>query len=580
MDNLYTPESSPASASVAAEDEPTNAQTNEPSFGDILTQFEQEHKGDAPGVQAQTIDGVVVSVTDDGVFVDIGRKREGVLPPEQARNLKPGDHVRVTIAGRTDSGATRLSIYKVFVPTDFTSFEEAFANKAVVSGTVTEQVKGGFRVDIGIPAFMPASRSGAREQADMDKLVGQQIECRITKLEIDRDGDQADAVVDRRGVLEERAAAVREQAFGSLKEGAVVEGTVRSLTEFGAFVDLGGVDGLLHVAEMSYVRNAKPQDIVRPGDRIQVKILKINAQTRKISLGMKQLMPDPFAMAVESLAQGQRIKGKVSRTTDFGAFVEIQPGVEGLIHVSEMSWSKKQKRPADIVKPGELVDVIVLGINAAEKRISLGLKQALGDPWDDAKKKYPIGAIVEAPITSLANFGAFVDLGDGIEGMIHVGDLVAGKRLQHPKEAVAVGQTVKAQVLELDQERRRVRLGMKQLEPTSADSYIAEHNLGDVVTGRVVELREDRAKVELGEGVTGYCRVPKPAAAEKKGVAERPATVDLGSLSAMLAAKWKQGGATSAASAGPEGLGPGQVRTFKISALDAGAKRIDLELPE
>jgi small subunit ribosomal protein S1 len=376
-------------------------------------------------------------------------------------------------------------------------------------------------------------------------------------------------------VLEERAAAAREQAFASLKEGAVVQGTVRSLTEFGAFVDLGGVDGLLHVAEMSYVRNAKPQDIVRPGDQVQVKILKINPQTKKISLGMKQLMPDPFATAAETLAVGQRIKGKVVRTTDFGAFVELLPGVEGLIHVSEMSWSKKQKRPSEIVKPGEFVDVVVLGINAAEKRIALGLKQALGDPWEEAKAKFPVGTIVEAPVTSLANFGAFVELAEGVEGMIHIGDIVGNKRLEHPKEVLSVGQKIRAQVLELDHERRRVRLGMKQLEPTSADTYIAEHKVGDEVTGRVVELRQERAKVELGEGVNGYCKVPRPA---EESTGARPAAVDLNSLSAMLAAKWKQGGTAAATGTGAESLGPGQVRRFRIVAMDAGAKRIELEL--
>jgi len=577
MDNLHNPESSPVITSTPAEDTIPETELIDTSFGDILTQFEQEHKTEAAPDEPRTIDGVVVTVTPEGVFVDIGRKREGVLPPSQAGTLKPGDSVKVMVIGRDEAGNAKLSIHKVFVPTDFSSFEKALADKAVVSGTVTEQVKGGFRVDIGLPAFLPASRSGVRDQADMEKLVGEQIECRIAKLEIDRDGAGADVVVDRRGVLEERSAAAREQAFGTLKEGSVVQGTVRSLTEFGAFVDLGGVDGLLHVAEMSYVRNAKPQDIVRPGDQIQVKILKINAQTKKISLGMKQLMPDPFTLAAQSLAVGQRIKGKVARTTDFGAFVELQPGVEGLIHVSEMSWSKKQKRAADIVKAGEMVDVVVLGINTTDKRIALGLKQALGDPWEEAKTRFPVGTIVEAPVTSLANFGAFVDLTEGIEGMIHIGDIVSGKRLEHPKEVLSVGKVVRAQVLELDQDRRRVRLGMKQLEPTSADTYIAEHQVGEPVTGRVVELREDRAKVELGEGVNAFCKVPKPPRAEQ---AERPATVDLGSLSAMLAARWKQGGAAAAANSGPELMGPGQVRKFKILALDPSTKRIEVELAD
>src|SRR6185437_17014802 len=249
--------------------------------------------------------------------------------------------------------------------------------------------------------------------------------------------------------------------------GDVIRGTVRSLTDFGAFVDLGGVDGLLHVSDMSYQRGIKPGDVVAAGESVEVKILKINRDTRKIALGLKQLAPDPWSLVPEKYPQASRVKGNVVRVADFGAFVELEPGIEGLIHVSEMSWTRKNIRPENIVKPGDLVDVVVLGLNMADKRIALGLKQALGDPWEEALKKYPVGAVAEGAVTSLAKFGAFVDLGEGIEGMIHISDISREKRLNHPNEALKVGEKVKAQVLEADKERRRLRLGIKQLEPTS-----------------------------------------------------------------------------------------------------------------
>ncbi|MBM3810704.1 MAG: S1 RNA-binding domain-containing protein [Acidimicrobiia bacterium] len=543
---------------------------DEASFADILSQFEQDQSKQESDPGSPALAGTVISVSEEAVLVDVGRKREGVLPLEQGAKLKAGDAVRVTITGRDENGYYLLSTVKVVVPKDWSGLQKAFDEKAVVTGTVEEVIKGGLRVDVGVRAFLPASRSGAREMADMEKLVGQQIACRITKL----DTEKEDVVVDRRVVLEERAAKAKEEAFGSLQEGAVVSGTVRTVTEFGAFVEITpGVEGLLHVSEMSWSRGAKPEEIVKSGDQITVKILKVNAATRKISLGMKQLQADPWTVAVEKFQTGDRVRGKVTRVADFGAFVEIAPGLEGLIHVSEMSWSRKQKRAADIVKPEEMVEAVVLGINAAEKRIALGLKQTLGDPWEEAVKKYPAGTVVEAPVTSLQSFGAFVELGEGMEGMIHIGDITSEKRLDHPKEAVAVGKRVRAVVLELDEQRRRIRLGMKQLEPTSVDEYIEEHKVGDEVSGRVREIGKDKAKVELGEGVTASCRLGSAAAASE-GQGERPAA-DLSSLTAMLEAKWKKG---QQGGGGQEPLKTGQIRRFRIVSLDASGKRIELEL--
>jgi small subunit ribosomal protein S1 len=540
--------------------DPPEASPNDSSFGEILTQFEKSHHAGG-----ETVEGTVVSVTPDGAFVDIGRKMDGVLPPNP--DLKPGTKVLVSIRGRDDEGNYLLSTIKIEIPRDWTALEAAFKNKSIIGGTVLEAVKGGLRVDVGVRAFMPASRSGARELADLEKLVGEQIECRITKL----DTENEDVVVDRRVVLEERERQAKLEAFERLQEGVVVHGTVRTIMDFGAFVDIGGVDGLLHVSDMTYARGVKPSEVVKIGEELDLKILKINREARKISLGLKQLSPDPWTLAVEKYSQGMRIKGKVARVADFGAFVEMEPGIEGLIHVSEMSWVKKNVRAADIVKLGDLVDVVVLGVNAADKRIALGLKQALGDPWEDALKKYPVGTTVEAPVTSLAKFGAFVDIGDGIEGMVHIGDITAEKRLNHPSDALKVGEKIKAVVLEADKERRRFRLGIKQLQPTSIDEYLAEHKAGDIVSGRIVDVSGSRAKVELGEGVTAFAPLPEQRQ-ESSGGSQK---ADLSSLTAMLSQKWKSGGAGAAQA---EAVRAGQVRSFKIVSIDAEKKKLELEL--
>jgi small subunit ribosomal protein S1 len=535
---------------------------NDSSFGDILSQFEQTHH-----TRGETVEGTVMTVTADTVFVDIGRKMDGAIPRDPAVDLKPGTKLLVSIRGRDQDGTYQLSTIKVETPRDWSGLEAAFAGKKIIGGTVTEVVKGGLRVDVGVRAFLPASRSGVREQAEMEKLVGQQIECRITKL----DTTDEDVVVDRRGVLEERERAAKEEVFGTLHEGAVIRGTVRTLMDFGAFVDLGGIDGLLHVSDMAYTRNLKPSDVVAVGDTIDVKILKIGKDSKKISLGLKQLLPDPWSLAPEKYSLGSRVKGKVARVADFGAFVELEPGIEGLVHVSEMSWAKKNVRAQDLVKEGDQVEVVVLGVNPADKRIALGLKQALGDPWEEAAKKYPAGAVAEGKVVSLTKFGAFIDLGDNVEGMVHIGDISREKRLNHPNEVLKVGQTVKAQVLEADKDRRRIRLGIKQLEPTSIDEYIAEHKAGDAVSGRVVDVSGQKAKIELGEGVFGWTKLPGE---QKANIAPSAGKADLGSLTAMLSQRWKSGGGDAVVAEAPRA---GQVRSFKISNIDA-AKRIELEL--
>jgi small subunit ribosomal protein S1 len=555
--------------------DPKSQTTNEPdeSFGDILSEYEQSHTHRIREEGKRGLEGTVVAITGESVFLDIGYKTEGIIPLAEFQatgdSLKVGDKMPVSIKGRDPEGYYELSRIKVERPKDWSALEKVFADKSAIAGVVSAVVKGGVSVDVGVRAFMPASRSGARDAAEMEKLVGQEIRCRIIKLDV---ADE-DVVVDRRAVLEEEERANKDKRYSEVKEGETVQGTVRSLTDYGAFVDIGGVDALLHVADISWGRVNKPADVLKVGDKVEARVLKVDPAKKRISLGLKQLQPHPWDLVADKYKVGERVKGSVTRVTDFGAFVELEKGIEGLVHLSEMSWSKKVRKPSDVVNPGDTVDVVVLGVNAPDRRISLGLKQALGDPWADAAQKYPVGAVVEGPVTSIQKFGAFVQVAEGVEGMVHVGDVSAEKRINHPQDVLRVGQVVKAQVLELDVEKRRLRLGMRQLIPTSLDEYIAEHKEGDVVTGRMTDVSGSRAKVELGEGVHATCRLSADAPREEEKGQEN---VDLSSLTSMLQARWKggQGGG------GSKGEGPrsGQIRSFRISKLDPATKKIELEL--
>ena len=454
-------------------------------------------------------------------------------------------------------------------PKDWTALEQAFADKAIIAGTVTAVVKGGLSVDVGVRAFMPGSRSGARDAAEMEKLVGQEIRCRIIKL----DATEEDVVVDRRAVVEEEQRSNKEQRYSQIQEGDVVSGTVRSLTDYGAFIDIGGVDGLLHIGDIAWSRVEKPSDILTVGQQIDAKVLKIEPSGKRISLGLKQLQPHPWDAVPGKYTAGERIRGKVTRVTDFGAFVELEPGVEGMVHLSEMSWAKKVRKPGDMVKPGDVVEVMILGVNPTERRISLGLKQTLGDPWTDAAQKFPAGSEAEGPITSFTKFGAFVQLAEGVEGMIHVSEISAEKRIERPQDVLRSGQVVKAKVLEVDKEKRQIKLSMKQLVPTGLDEFIAEQKIGKVVSGRLIEISGEQGTVELGDGIHATARLVLETAPQETPQA---GTVDLSSLGSMLAARWKNGPSVAESKAEP--VRAGQVRSFRITMLDRGAKKIRLQL--
>ena len=548
------------------------SETPTESFGELLAEFEHAHSHKPDGASNQ-IEGTVVSLDVDSVYLDIGYKTEGVLLrsafANDAEGVAPGDKFLVTVKGRNPERYYELSRVHVAQAKDWSSLEEAFAQKAAVSGTVTAVVKGGLTVDIGVRAFMPSSRSGTRDAAEMEKLVGQDIACRIIKL----DTEEEDVVVDRRVLVEEQAGALLKSRLSELKDGDIVRGEVRSLTSYGAFVDLGGIDGLLHVSDISWSRVNAPEDVVSVGEQLEFKILSIDSESKRISLGLKQLQPEPWDAAMETYQAGRRVTGTVTRLMDFGAFVELEPGIEGLIHVSEMSWVKKVRKPSDMLKTGDTVEAVILSVSPGERRISLGLKQALGDPWTEVPDKFAVGSEIEGPVTRLMKFGAFVQLMEGVEGLVHVSEITAERHIHHPQDVLRVGEIVKAQVLAIDVEKRQIKLSMKQLVPTGLGEYLEEHKEGDVVSGRVVEVGTGAAVVELGEGIRATCSVAKsaPAAAASGG-----GGVDLSSLTSMLNARWK-GGAVAAGSA-PEALGEGQIRSFKLLKLDREAKLIELEL--
>jgi len=550
------------------------AETTE-SFGDILSQYQKSSSRKTEG--SRQLQATVIALNAESVFFDIGYKSEGILPLAalQGETLKPGDKALVTVKGRDLDGYYELSRFKVERPMDWTALEKAFADKLSVLGTVSAVVKGGFSVDVGVRAFMPASRSGVRDAADMEKLVGQEIRCRIIKLDV----TDEDVVVDRRAVAEEEERSAKDRLYSQMKEGDTVSGTVRSLTDYGAFVtlggDAGGVDALLHVGDIAWGRVNKPSDVLSVGQQVDVKVLKLGNEgdKRRISVGLKQLQPHPWDAVALKYTAGDRVRGTVTRLVDFGAFVELEPGIEGLIHISEMSWSKgKIRKASDVVKEGETVEVVILQVQAPERRISLGLKQALGDPWADISQRFQVGSAIEGPVTNLMKFGAFVQLSEGIEGMVHVSDITAEKRINTPHDMLRVGQIVKAQILAIDLDKRQIRLGMKQLVPTGIDEYLAEHNEGDVVTGRLMD--DAGARAELGEGIHATCRT---AAAKAPIAAEAPSSskADLSSLTSMLQNRWKSG---SSPTPKAEPARAGQVRSFRIVKLDRAAKKIEVEL--
>src|SRR6185437_15189766 len=448
-----------------------------------MEQLLDQFSAPAPSAgEGEIFDGHVLAVIDAGVVVDVGGKFEGLVPAQEfAESGAPisfgkGQTIEVERLHETRDGYVLLSHVRAHRRRAWERIEKASRDQSNLTGTVTERIKGGLVVNIGVRAFLPASQLELRPAHDLDGWKDREIEVRVLKLNRKR----GNVVVSRRVILEEEQKQKRESLASGLAEGAVVTGKVKNITDYGVFVDLGGLDGLLHVSDLVWGRVPHPSTVVQPGEEIQVQILKFDKEKQRISLGRKQLLPDPWSAVPERFPVGARVKGKVVGVTDYGAFVQIEPGVEGLVHVSEMSWSKRVKHPSKIVKVGEEVEVAVIEVRTDQRRISLGLKQSLPDPWEAAAEKYPVGALVTGKIRNLADFGAFVEIEEGMEGLIHISDMSWTERIKHPSEKFKKGESVQARVLKVDSENRRLSLGIKQVKDIWAN-WFGEHKVGDLI---------------------------------------------------------------------------------------------------
>ena len=504
-----------------------SADSNE-DFSAALEAFEREQAAEAAAVEAygdKVVQGTVIKQTEKHLVVDVGLKSEGLVPLEQvsdhtgAVKFQPGEVIDVVIEREEPEGGYLVSYEKAQRLRVWDTIEKHANDKTPIIGTVVSRVKGGLTVDIGMKAFLPGSQLEIRPVRNLDGYLGQQIEVRVIKLNKKR----GNVVVSRKEILEEEQNSKRSKTLEHLGEGAVLTGTVKNLTDYGAFVDLGGIDGLLHITDMSWGRLTHPRDLVNVGDEIQVKVLKFDKDKQRVSLGFKQLTPDPWLDAAERYPVGARVHGRVLSVTDYGAFVELEQGIEGLVHLSEMTWSKRLKHPSKLVKPGDEVDTVVLSVNPADRRISLGMKQLLENPWENLSERYPAGTVVEGRVRNLTDFGAFIEIEDGIDGLVHVSNLSWTKRVKHPSEVVKKGEKVKAVVLGVEPQNRRLSLGIKQLQPDVWESFFATHRVGDVVHGKVLRTAQFGAFVEIAEGVEGLCHI-----SEASEVPGEPSKLEVG----------------------------------------------------
>jgi small subunit ribosomal protein S1 len=476
-------------------------------FATALENFTTESE-EAAG-EDNVIHGTVVKLTATHVVVDIGTKSEGMLPIAEVMDhegkpkFQPGDPIDVMREkGQTEEGYVNLSHQKAARLRAWDDIEKAFNEKKPIKGIVVDRIKGGLTVDIeGAQAFLPGSQVDLRPVRNLDGMKGHTIEVAVIKLNKKR----GNIVVSRKQLLEEEQSEKRGKTLEHLEEGAILTGVVKNLTEYGAFVDMGGIDGLLHITDMSWGRLTHPRDLVNVGDQIQVKVLKYDKDKQRVSLGFKQLTPDPWLDAEHRYPVGAHVAGRVISVTDYGAFVELEQGIEGLVHVSEMTWSKRMKHPSKLVNVGDQVECVVLSVNPTERRISLGMRQLASNPWDTLHDKYPVGMEVEGKVRNLTEFGAFIEIEDGIDGLVHVSNLSWTKRVKHPSEVLKKGDKVKAVVLAIEPDKRRLSLGVKQLQPDVWDSFFAQHRVGDIIHGKVLRVANFGAFVEIADGVEGLC---------------------------------------------------------------------------
>ncbi len=460
-------------------------------------------------VEGEVVEGTVLKVTDAEVLVDVGYKSEGFIPLTEFYDengeavVHPGDTVDVLLERTEDrDGHVVLSREKAEKMKIWDEVEKAYAERKVVIGKVIDRIKGGLAVDIGVRAFLPGSQVDIRPVRNLDALRGEELRMRVIKVNKKR----GNIVLSRKVLQEDENAERKKDTLATLEEGKVVTGVVKNLTDYGAFIDLGGIDGLLHVTDMSWGR-AHPSELFKVNDEAEVVVLKFDRESERVSLGYKQLHSDPWTTVANRYPVGQRLSGKVISLTDYGAFVELEPGVEGLIHVSEMSWSKRIKHPSKVLSVGNTVESMVLGVDPQARRIALGLKQIESNPWEDLGGRYPVGSRIAGVVRNLTEFGAFVEVEDGIDGLIHISDMSWSKRLKHPSEVINKGDEVEAVVLNIDPENQRLSLGLKQLSTDVWDDFFANTKAGDVVEGKVVRMTNFGAFVELAEGIEGLIHV-------------------------------------------------------------------------
>jgi len=516
--------SAPDASASSAENSSTTAASDD--FAAALENFTTETE-EAVG-DDHVIKGTVVKLTATHVVVDIGAKSEGmlaiaeVLDHEGNPKFKPGDEIDVMRdKGEMEEGYVKLSHQKAQRLRAWDDIEKAHNEKKPIKGIVIDRIKGGLTVDInGAHAFLPGSQVDLRPIRNLDGMKGQTIEVAVIKLNKKR----GNIVVSRKQLLEEEQTEKRGKTLEHLEENAILTGVVKNLTEYGAFVDMGGIDGLLHITDMSWGRLTHPRDLVNVGDQIQVKVLKYDKDKQRVSLGFKQLTPDPWLDAEHRYPVGAHVGGRVISVTDYGAFVELEQGIEGLVHVSEMTWSKRMKHPSKLVNVGDQVDCVVLAVNPTERRISLGMRQLATNPWDSLHEKYPVGATVEGRVRNLTEFGAFIEIEDGIDGLVHVSNLSWTTRVKHPSEVLKKGDRVKAVILAIEPDKRRLSLGVKQMQPDVWETFFAKHRVGDIVHGKVLRVATFGAFVEIAEGIEGLCHNSEAVDAN-----QQPLTLEPGS---------------------------------------------------
>ena len=521
----------------------------------LMEQYDEQHEAAA---QNEIIEVRVVAYSEHGVLVDLGGKTEGLIPAAEFSETdiprpEPNAVIEVQRTGESKDGFTILSYQKVLRRRTWEKIEAAYKNKENITGKVVDRIKGGLVVDIGVRAFLPGSQYDLRPTQNLDDLMNSEVQVRVTKLNRRR----GNVVVSRRAILEEELHAKRAQLMETLTEGQIVHGHVKNVTEYGAFVDLGGIDGLLHLTDLSWGRVKHPSDVVKPEQELDVIILKFDKDKQRISLGLKQLMPDPWVNAAEKYPAGGKVRGKIVGVVDYGVFVELEQGIEGLVHVTELSWSKKVQHPSKLFKVGEEVDVVVLDIKPSDRRVSLGIKQALPDPWLLVAEKYPVGTVVTGKVRNIAEFGAFVEIEDGFDGLVHVGDVSWTGRVKNPHEVFKKGEPVTAKVLKIDPDNRRVSLGIKQVNDIWGD-WFKQHRVGQIVKGKVSRIATFGAFVELGENIEALCHNTEIEDRKRRDDGHssfRPATGPL-------------------KSAGP--LEPGKEYDFKIIKISPETRRIGL----